>query len=132
MAQVINGYIMQIAQLIIVTIAAMLATAIKRLYEKHVNTQIKRDVARTVVRCVEQLYVDLHGRDKLEMAMSRATFILKDYGIEIGDYELTSLIEAAVNEFNDTFHKADQPLDEEKPREKPFTEEDTESYGMTD
>lgn len=131
MAQVINGYIMQIAQLIIVTIAAMLATAIKRLYEKHVNTQIKRDVVRTVVRCVEQLYVDLHGRDKLEMAMSRATFILKDYGIEIGDYELTSLIEAAVNEFNNTFHKADQPPDEESKWEKPFTE-DTESYGMND
>lgn len=125
MGQVINGYILQIVQLVIVTIAAMLATAVKRLYEKHVNTQIKRDVVRTVVRCVEQLYVDLHGKDKLEMAMSRATFILKDYGIEIGDYELTSLIEAAVNEFNDTFHKA-----EPEQLQPPDTEEN--GYGLTD
>ncbi len=132
MAEVLNGYIIQIVQLVVVTIAAMLASAIKRLYEKHVNTQIKRDVVRTVVRCVEQLYTDLHGKDKLDMAVSRATFILKDYGIEIGDYELNSLIEAAVNEFNNTFHKADQPPDEESKWEKPFTEEDTESYGMTD
>ena len=125
MGQVINGYILQIAQLVIVTIVAILAKAIKRLYEKYVNTQIKRDVVRTVVRCVEQIYVDLHGQDKLLKAMGRARVILEEKGIDIGDYELTSLIEAAVNEFNDTFHKAEpeqlQPPDAEEI-----------GYGLTD
>jgi len=133
MSEVLNGYIIQILQLIVLSIAALLAQAAKRLYEKHVNTDIKRDVVRTVVRCVEQIYVDLHGRDKLEMAMDRATLILKeDYNISIGDYELISLIEAAVNEFNDTFAKTDEqkPPDEEDAWDKPFTNE--EFMGMTD
>ena len=88
-------------------------------------------MARVVVRAVEQIYTELHGDDKLHMAMQRASAILLEYGIEASDYELVSLIEAAVNEFNDTFHKADQPPDEENKWEKPFTDDDA-GYGMTD
>ncbi len=133
MAEILNGYIIQILHVIVLAVAALIAQGLKKLYDKYVSTDIKQKVVRTVVRAVEQIYTDLHGKDKLDMAISRATYILEsEYGIKIGDYELESLIEAAVNEFNNTFHKADQPPDEESKWEKPFTEEDTESYGMTD
>lgn len=126
MAQMLNGYILDILRIIVLAIAALIGQGLKKLYDKYVSTEIKQKVVRTVVRAVEQIYVDLHGKDKLDMAIGRATHILKEeYGIVIGDYELVSLIEAAVNEFNNTFHKEDQPPDEEKP----FTED---SYGMTD
>ena len=63
------------------------------------------------MRFVEQCYVDLHGQEKLKAAMRRASHLLAEYGIEISDSELITLIEAAVNEFNNTFRK----LDDEPP-----------------
>ena len=130
MTEIVNNYIMEIVKLAIFAIVALVAGEAKKLWQRYVNSDIKRNVARTVVRAVEQIYTDLHGNDKLHMAMQRASAILSNYGIEASDYELVSLIEAAVNEFNNTFHKADQPPDE-KPWDKPFTDEET-GYGMTD
>ena len=130
MTEIVNNYIMEIVKLAIFAIVALVAGEAKKLWQRYVNSDIKRNVARTVVRAVEQIYTDLHGNDKLHMAMQRASSILSNYGIEASDYELVSLIEAAVNEFNNTFHKADQPPDE-KPWDKPFTDEEA-GYGMTD
>ena len=130
MTEIVNNYIMEIVKLAIFAIVALVAGEAKKLWQRYVNSDIKRNVARTVVRAVEQIYTDLHGNDKLHMAMQRASAILSNYGIEASDYELVSLIEAAVNEFNNTFHKADQPPDE-KPWDKPFTDEEA-GYGMTD
>ena len=131
MTEIVNNYIMEIVKLAIFALVALVAGEAKKLWQRYVNSDIKRNVARTVVRAVEQIYTDLHGNDKLHMAMQRASAILSNYGIEASDYELVSLIEAAVNEFNNTFHKADQPPDEEKPWDKPFTDEEA-GYGMTD
>ena len=131
---IIDNYIMQIVKLIIFAIVALFAGEAKKLWSRYVNSDIKRNVARIVVRAVEQIYTELHGNDKLHMAMQRAAAILADYGIEASDYELVSLIEAAVNEFNNTFHKEKEPEQTEPPDEdkwdKPFDE--TEGYGMTD
>ena len=106
-------YLFQIIQMIIIAVVAWLGAEAKRLYKKYVSTEIKQSVCRTVVRFVEQVYVDLHGSDKLHMAMQRAVLILEEYGITISENELIALLEAAVNEFNNTFHKNDDPPDEE-------------------
>ena len=111
-------YLIQIVQMVIIAIVAWLGAEAKRLYNKYVSTEIKQSVCRTVVRFVEQVYVDLHGADKLHMAMQRAVLILKEYGIDISENELVALLEAAVNEFNNTFHKDDDPPDD--------------GYGLTD
>ena len=132
MQQMLNGYVLEIVKLVVLAIVTLIASGAKKLWNRYVNSDIKRNVARTVVRAVEQIYTDLHGNDKLHMAMQRTAAILADYGIEASDYELVSLIEAAVNEFNDTFHKSETSPDEEKPWDKPFPDEDSESYGMTD
>lgn len=109
---IINEYLTKIILLILLAFAGWLGTQVKNLYKKYVTTEIKQAVCRTVVRTVEQIYKDLHGEEKLHKAMGRASKILaEEYGIHISEYELVSMIEAAVNEFNNSFHKDDPPDD---------------------
>lgn len=104
---IINGYLSQILLLLLLGLAGWLGVQAKNLYKKYVTTEIKQAVCRTVVRTVEQLYKDLHGEQKLHKAMGRASKILEEYGIQISEYELVSMIEAAVNEFNNNFNKTE-------------------------
>lgn len=107
---IINEYLTKIILLILLAFAGWLGAQVKNLYKKYVTTEIKQAVCRTVVRTVEQIYKDLHGEEKLHKAMGRASKILaEEYGIHISEYELVSMIEAAVNEFNNSFHKDDLP-----------------------
>ena len=102
---IISVYLNQFLLAVFLAVSAWLAMQAKNLYRKYINSETKQNVIRSVVRFVEQVYVDLHGRDKLEMAMQRASQLLAEYGIDISDQELITLIEAAVNEFNNTFCK---------------------------
>lgn len=102
---IISVYLNQILLAVFLAVSAWLAVQAKNLYRRYINTETKEKVVRSVVRFVEQVYIDLHGRDKLEMAMKRASLLLEEYGITISDQELITLIEAAVNEFNNTFCK---------------------------
>lgn len=116
----LNGYLNQILLAVFLALAAFLGTQVKNLYKKYVTTEIKQAVCRTVVRTVEQIYKDLHGDEKLHKAMGRASKILEEYGIEISEYELVSMLEAAVNEFNNSFHKTEES--------KKFADEDLKNY----
>lgn len=102
----IDGYLAQIILTIILALAAFLGAQAKRLYKQYVTTEIKQSVCRTAVRFVEQVYRDVHGREKLEAAMQKASEILEEYGITISEVELVAMLEAAVNEFNNAFRKS--------------------------
>ena len=102
-----NQYLTQIILALILALAAFLGAQIKALYKKYVTTEIKQAVCRTAVRFVEQVYQDIHGPEKLAQAMRKASELLEEYGITISETELVALLEAAVNEFNDAFSKAD-------------------------
>lgn len=102
---ILNQYINQIILMLILALAAWLGAQVKNLYRKYITTEIKQNVVRTVVRFVEQVYVDLHGPEKLSQAMEKASEILEGYGITISESELIAMIEAAVNEFNNSFSK---------------------------
>lgn len=102
-----NGYIYQIILTVILLFAAFLGTQVRNLYRKYVNTEIKQAVCKTAVLFVEQVYKDIHGPDKLAAAMARASDILKEYGIEISNVELTAMLEAAVREFINSFENGD-------------------------
>jgi intergrase/recombinase len=82
---------------------AYLGTLAKKLADKYLDTKIKRDVARTVVQAVEQVYHDLHGDEKLNKALTSMSEILAEKGITISDLEMRMLLEAAVGEFNENF-----------------------------
>ena len=85
---------------------------VKNLYTKYVNTKIKQDIAKTVVRGVEQIYKDLHGEEKLDAALKAASEMLAEKGSTASELELRMLIEAAVAEFNDAFHKTEGAVTE--------------------
>ena len=101
----ITQYINQLLLIILLALAAWLGTQAKNLYTKYINTEMKRAVCRTAVRFVEQVYLDIHGPDKLRAAMKKASEMLAGYGISVTDEELVAMIEAAVNEFNNNFDK---------------------------
>lgn len=103
----INGYINQIILTILLLFAAFLGAQVRNIYRKYVNTEIKQAVCKTAVLFVEQVYRDIHGPDKLAAAMARASDILKEYGIEISNVELTAMLEAAVREFINSFENGD-------------------------
>lgn len=106
MNEMMSNYLQQIVLLIILALAGWLGAQAKNLYKKYITTEIKQSVVRTAVRFVEQVYVDLHGPEKLFKAMQRASEILEtEYGITISETELVAMIEAAVNEFNNAFRK---------------------------
>ena len=100
-----NGYIAQVFGVILLAFFGFLGLQAKNLYKKYVNTEVKQAVCATAVRFVEQVYKDIHGPEKLKMAMAKASEMLAAYGIEISDYELIAMLEAAVNEFNNNFNK---------------------------
>lgn len=104
-AEFISEYGTQIMYLIFTTIAGYIGIAVKNLYKKYVNDQTKKNVARTVVQAVEQIYYDLNGDQKLAKALESASEMLTEKGINVTELELRMLIEAAVGEFNDAFNK---------------------------
>lgn len=106
----INQYGPSILYTIITAIAGYIGLAVKKLYEKYANDRTKKSVAKTVVQFVEQVYKDIHGEEKLNMALESASEMLLLKGIEVSEFELRILIEAAVAEFNEAFNK---PAEEE-------------------
>ena len=104
---ILNDYLTQILTVLLLALFGFLGVQAKNLYKKYVNTAVKQSVCRTAVRFVEQVYQDLHGPEKLNAAMQKASEILEGYGITISKDELVAMLEAAVNEFNNSFGKLD-------------------------
>ena len=103
----LNEYGTMILYAIVTFIGGYIGIAIKSLYTKYVNDRTKEAVVKTVVKGVQQVYSDLKGEEKLAVALANASEMLAEKGIEITDLELRMLIEAAVAEFKDAFHKED-------------------------
>ena len=103
--QFINTYGVQILYALLTAIAGYLGIVIKNLYTKYINNKTKQDVAKSVVKFVEQVYKDLHGEEKLDAALAAATEMLAENGITVSELEMRVLIEAALAEFNNAFNK---------------------------
>ena len=101
----IETYGVTILYTILTALAGYVGIAVKNLYRKYIDNKTKRDVARTCVRAIEQIYIDLHGPEKLNKCIEAASEMLAERGITITEIELRMLIEAAVNEFNNGFNK---------------------------
>ena len=101
----INEYGLQLMYMAITAVAGWLGIVVKDLVKKHLDDKTKRAVAKTTVQYVEQVFKDLHGEEKLQEALVAASQMLAEKGITVTDLELRVLIEAAVAEFNEAFHK---------------------------
>lgn len=97
----------EIVVMIVTAVFGMLGVVVKNLVKKHLNDNTKKDVAKTVVLFAEQCFKDLHGKEKLQAALNRASEILAEKGIEVSVLEMETLIEAAVAEFNEAFKKTE-------------------------
>lgn len=100
----ISTYGVEIMYGIITAIAAWLGAMLKKYATKWFDDKTKQDVAKTCVKAVEQIYKDLHGKEKLDKALEAASEMLATKNIAVTDLELKMLIEAAVAEFNDAFN----------------------------
>lgn len=99
----ISTYGMEMLYALITAIAGYVALAVKNLVTKYINDKTKKDVARTVVQAVEQIYKDLDGAERLKKAIASASEMLTEKGIVITEIELRMLLESAVGEFNEVF-----------------------------
>lgn len=95
----------EIITLVASAVFGMIGILVKNLVAKYLNDNTKRAVAKTVVQFVEQVYKDVHGKEKLKAAMKRASELLAEKGINVSSVEMETLIEAAVAEFNEAFKK---------------------------
>ena len=99
--QFIAQYGMEILYALVLAVAGCIGTAIKNIYKKHVDDQTKEKVVKTVVKAVKQLYSDMDGEQKLEIAIDNVTEMLAEKGITITELEVRMLIEAAVEEMKE-------------------------------
>jgi intergrase/recombinase len=104
-AEFINTYGAELLHTALLAIAGYVAAFVKRIVAEHFQDKTKRDLAKTVVQFVEQVYKDLHGDDKLNTALAAFSEMLAEKGITISELEMRMLLEAAVAEFNDAFYK---------------------------
>ena len=95
----------EIVLMVITAIFGTLGVVVKNILKKHLNSKEKQDIARAVVLFAEQCFKHLHGPEKLQAAMNRASAILAEKGIDFSETEMETLIEAAVAEFNEAFKK---------------------------
>jgi hypothetical protein len=107
-AEFINTYGMQILYALLTGIAGYIGIVVKNLVTKYLNDKTKRDVAKSAVQFVEQVYKDLHGEEKLYEALVAASEMLAEKGITVTELEMRVLIEAAVAEFNEAFKKSEE------------------------
>lgn len=94
-----ENYIMEILATIITAVASYIGVQIKKAYIRYVDTKNKKEIVKSTVEYVEQIYkgVMISNEDKLSKAKEKALEWLNSKGLKISDTELDILIESAVN-----------------------------------
>ena len=106
-----------------------IGTRLKKIYEEKVNNETAKIVVENAVRYVEQVYKDLHGKEKLEKAIEQVSQVLESKGITITDAEIYMLIESAVYGSNEGWLKDETVIVE--PKEQIILDEPTEQIENT-
>lgn len=82
-------------------ILSYIGVAIKNKIVEKADTEIKKALVETTVKYVEQVFKDIHGKEKLDMALQKAEELFKEKGIQIGHTELEMMIEEVVHNINE-------------------------------
>lgn len=90
---------------ILTGLAAIAGKIVKAKYEEWANTKTKKDVVKTVVFAMEQLYKDLNGPERKEKAIESIVEMLAEKNISISELEINMLIEATIAEAKNAFNK---------------------------
>lgn len=99
-----ENYIIEILATIITAVASYIGVQIKKAYTRYVDTKNKKEIVKSTVQYVEQIYkgVMVSNEDKLNKAKEKALEWLNSKGLKISDTELDILIESAVNGLKST------------------------------
>ncbi len=89
--------IVSVCVTILTAVGTYVGTKIKAVYTDKVNTETKEKIVHNTCRYVNQLYDDLQGQEKFELAQKEIVEQLNQKGISITELELKVMIEAAVN-----------------------------------
>lgn len=100
MKEIITQMITEYLPVILTAVMTAIVGFVKSKYTKIANDSIKKDVASTTVKYIEQIYKDVHGTEKLEKAKETMLTLLEEKGIKISDVELVILLESAVKDIN--------------------------------
>ena len=84
----------------IFAVITWIALRVRVRLDAFLNTQEKREIARIVVRSIEQTVQTLHGQEKLAQALLYFQSLAEERGITISETEAKLLIEAEVNTMN--------------------------------
>ena len=101
----LNNYAMEIISTILTAIFGFLGVKIKRYLDEKENARIVQHIVKTAVLAVEQMYKDVSGEEKFELAMKNITEMLEQKGIVVTELELKLLIERCVAEFSEPWKK---------------------------
>lgn len=107
MDMIVNEFISQygvtIIYAIITAVVSYIGVQLKNLVAKYMNDKTKREVAKMCVKAIEQIYHELHGKEKLDKCIESISSILNDKGIPVTEIEIRMLVEYAVKEMNEQF-----------------------------
>lgn len=85
---------------LIATILTYFAAKIKSAYEGKVNAETAKKTVVDVVNFVEQVYKNIGGEEKKNLAIEKVVNILNEKGIKVNTEEVSMQIESAVYELN--------------------------------
>lgn len=108
MRELMNQLTSNVIQVVLVLVFTYIGVAFKNLNKKYVDTETKSVIVKNCVRCVEQIYTDLHGDEKKKQCEQQIVQLLYEKGITITQHELDVMIEAAVHEMNNIIKKGDK------------------------
>ena len=103
--EMINLYGMEVLGALLLCLFRFFGMIAKRI----LDTPLKVQLAKIAVQFVEQTCKTLHGKEKLNAALTTLAELLAQKHITATVSEMRILLEAAVAEFNDVFHKNPTP-----------------------
>ena len=103
--EMINLYGMEVLGALLLGLFGFFGMIAKRI----LDTPLKVQLAKIAVQFVEQTCKTLHGKEKLNAALTTLAELLAQKHITATVSEMRILLEAAVAEFNDVFHKPPAP-----------------------
>lgn len=91
----ISNYGMEFIAAILTFIGSMIGLAVKSILQSWATDKKKKNVVKTVVEAVQQIYSDLDGPARYEKAVENIVEMLNEQGIAATELEIQMLIESA-------------------------------------
>ena len=99
----LSFYAPNIMEALLYAVAIVLALMASKYLKPLLRNKVVEVLAKNAVLFVEQTYKDLHGEEKLNMALEALSELLAKYKLKVTAAEMKLMIEAAVAKFNNVF-----------------------------